>query len=75
MLLVYIALYKYTSQGSHVAAVASISKKQSAVLHDEEEVGEYVLLSESEDSLSYKWWQCWRWQYYSRLCLGEHAKL
>jgi hypothetical protein len=45
--------YKYASHSLHIAALASTSKKQSAVLCDEEEVGAYLLLSESEGSLSY----------------------
>jgi hypothetical protein len=44
--------YKYTSCSFNVAAKASTSKKQLAVLHNKGEVGEYVLLSESEGSLS-----------------------
>jgi hypothetical protein len=44
-------VYKYASCSFNVAAKASISKQQSAVLSDEE-VGEHLLLSESEESLS-----------------------
>jgi hypothetical protein len=42
--------YKYASRSLNIAAKASTSKKQSAVLHDKGEVGEYLLVSESEGS-------------------------
>jgi hypothetical protein len=44
--------YKHASRSSQVAGMASTNKKRLAVLRDEEEVGEYLLLSESEESLS-----------------------
>jgi hypothetical protein len=44
---------KCTSRSYNIATKASTTKKQSGVLHDEVEVGEYLLLSESGGSLSY----------------------
>jgi hypothetical protein len=43
-------LYEYMSQSYNGEAKASIMEKQSAVLNDEVETGEYLLLSKSEGS-------------------------
>lgn len=45
--------YKYASCSFHVEAMAYIRRKQSAVVHDDDEMGEYLLASKSEESLSY----------------------